>query len=146
MGSQSHILSCASHRWQLPISLVDSLFSGPRFQMALVTLLEPNGRYVTEPETGNPYRLRVLGCDTQGFGSLAILLEDLERTFDNSEEKLATATLKVCLSQSPCRDSVSQLSAWLMAGRIGCVEISFVKGGPGNHESCLLYTSDAADE
>ena len=135
IGSHSHILSCATHRWQLPLNLVDSLFSGPKFQMALVTLLEHSGRYVTEPETGNPYRLRVLGCDTQGFSSLAILLEDLERTFDNSEEKLAQATLKICLNQTPCRDSMSQLSAWLMAGRIGSVELTYVKGSSGVSES-----------
>ena len=35
-------------------------------QVALVTLLDgSSGRYVAEPETGLPYRLRVVGCDTQ---------------------------------------------------------------------------------
>jgi hypothetical protein len=140
LSSPSHVISCATHRWQMPMGLVDQLLglkipignNAGALQMGLVTLVDSNsGRYVTEPETGLPYRLRIIGCDTQGFTPLAILLEDLERTFEGAEEdKLASATVKVCLNQTPCKDSVSQLSAWLMAGRIGSIEVYYVKS-PG---------------
>ena len=130
ISSPSHVISCAVQRWQLPIALVDQHLSSGNVQMALVTLLDQSsGRYVTEPDSVLPYRLRVLACDTQGFSSVAIALEDMERIFENAEEKLMSATLKICLNQRPCKDSMSQLSAWLMSGRLANVELYYIKSG-----------------
>ncbi|TRY63925.1 hypothetical protein TCAL_14293 [Tigriopus californicus] len=126
-SSPSHIISCVTHRWQLPASLVDKCVGSAPYQLALVTLVDSNGRYAIEPETGHGYRLRILGCDTQGFTPESILLEDLERTFENAEDKLAHCTLKICINQTPCNDRLSQLSAWLMSGRLAAIEMQFVK-------------------
>ena len=138
LASPAHVISCATHRWQLPMSLVDQILglkvpignNCAQLQVALVTLLDGNsGRYVVEPESGLPYRLRILGCDIQGFTPLSILLEDLERTFEGADdERLSSATIKVCINTPPCRDSLSQLSAWLMGGRVGSIEVYYVKG------------------
>ncbi len=152
LSSPAHIISCATNRWQMPMSQVDQLLGlkipissncGP-LQLALVTLVDfGSGRYVTEPDSGLPYRLRIVGCDTQGCTPLAILLEDLERTFEGTdEEKLASATIKVCVNQSPCRDSVSQLSAWLMSGRIGSIELHYVKTPSHGGGSSLPESSE----
>ena len=142
LASPAHVISCATHRWQMPMSLVDPLLglkmpignNCAQLQVALVTLLDGNsGRYVVEPETGLPYRLRIVGCDTQGFTPLSILLEDLERTFEGADDdRLSSATIKTCINTPPCRDSLSQLSAWLMGGRVGSIEVYYVKGPTAN--------------
>ena len=138
LSSPAHVISCAISRWQLSPATVDPLVAAiPTAVVSLVTLLEPSGTYVLEPDTGYPYRLRIVGCDTQGFSPEAILMEDLERVFDSNatadgqsgEDKLSRATLKLCTNQAPCSDRLSQLSAWLMQGRIAAVEVNYVKSG-----------------
>ena len=150
LSSPAHVISCATHRWQLPMSLVDQLLgikvpignNCAQLQLALVTLLDGNsGRYVVEPESGLPYRLRIVGCDTQGFTPLSILLEDLERTFEGADDdRLSSATIKTCINAPPCRDSLSQLSAWLMGGRVGSIEVYYVKSPTANANAHIEST------
>ena len=150
LASPAHVISCATHRWQMPMALVDQLLglkvplgnNCAQLQVALVTLLDGNsGRYVVEPETGLPYRLRIVGCDTQGFTPLSILLEDLERTFEGADDdRLSSATIKTCINTPPCRDSLSQLSAWLMGGRVGSIEVYYVKGPTANANAHIEST------
>lgn len=71
----------------------------------------------------------MIGCDTQGFGAVAIALEDMDRVFENAEDRVASATLKICLNQRPCKDSLSHLSSWLMSGRLAQVELHYVQAG-----------------
>ena len=58
----------------------------------------------------------------------SIILEDLERVFEDGGEdsKLTNSVLKLCLSQPPCKDCHSQMSAWLMAGRLAAIELHYV--------------------
>ena len=56
--------------------------------------------------------------------AILIVLEDIERCFEAEEESLASMTLKLCLSCAPGREGLSQLSGWLMAGRLASVELS----------------------
>ncbi len=129
LSCQAHICSCSVSRWQLSPSNVDEVVAHRAgFQLGLATLLEAGGtRCVQEPESGNAYRLRVLSCPAQGLSVAAIVLDDLERQFDGSEDKLSSSVLKLCLSGPPCRESVSNISAWLMAGRIMSVEVTYAK-------------------
>ena len=44
------------------------LCNPPRAQIGLATLVDAaSGRIVSEPDSGLPYRLRVLSCDAQGL-------------------------------------------------------------------------------
>ena len=67
-----------------------------------------------------------------------VLLDDLERSFEGEEDTLTTSCLKLCLTSSPARwleentakidkfvprEGMSQLSAWLMGGRLAAAEI-----------------------
>ena len=60
--------------------------------------------------------------------SESIILEDLERVFEDGgeESKLSNSVLKLCLSHAPCRDCHSQMSGWLMAGRLAAIELHHV--------------------
>eukprot|EP00096_Caligus_rogercresseyi_P014234 TRINITY_DN6733_c0_g1_i1.p1 TRINITY_DN6733_c0_g1~~TRINITY_DN6733_c0_g1_i1.p1 ORF type:complete len:244 (-),score=68.25 TRINITY_DN6733_c0_g1_i1:118-849(-) len=87
---------------------------------------------MTEPETGLPYRLRILGCEAQGIHPEMILLEDLSRTFENAEEKLSQMSLKMALNYTPCRECQSHLSGWLMSGKLLRVELQYVQA-PGDN-------------
>lgn len=118
-----HAVSCSQHRWQLMPALADIILSDRcPYQVGLATLLTAGGDIAKEPETGLPYRLRVMGGDQQN-DVIIILLDDLERTFDSEEDALSTMTLKMCMNSSPGREGLSQISAWLMAGRLASVEI-----------------------
>ncbi len=86
-----------------------------------------SSRCAPEPESGNAYRVRAVSCPGQGLPVAAIVLDDLERQFENAEDRLSCCTLKLCLSGPPCRDSLSRLSAWLMGGRLASVEIVHLK-------------------
>lgn len=129
LQSPSHIISCSSTRWQLSGDQVEHVIgmNRPLMQIALTTLVDQNGKYVTEPESESPYRLRIIGCDTQNMHPEAILVEDLERSFDGEEHRLANSVLKICLGHSPCRECQSKMSAFLMSGRIGVIELYYVK-------------------
>ncbi len=99
-------------------------------QVCLVTLLDKgsSSSVATEPESGHPYRVRAVSCPVQSASAVAVVLDDLERQFQGSEERLSSCALRLCLSGPPCRDSVSKLSAWLMSGRMATAEVSFVRG------------------
>ena len=62
------------------------------------------------------------------FFAESIILEDLERVFEDGGEdsKLTNSVLKLCLAQPPCKDCHSQMSAWLMAGRLAAIELHHV--------------------
>jgi len=118
-----HAVSCALHRWQLQPGLADIVLSYRcPYQLALATLLTSSGDIATEPESGLHFRLRVMGGDQQN-DVILIVLDDLERSFESEEEALSSMTLKMCMNSSPGREGMSQLSAWLMAGRLASVEI-----------------------
>eukprot|EP00090_Calanus_glacialis_P011680 TRINITY_DN20053_c0_g1_i1.p1 TRINITY_DN20053_c0_g1~~TRINITY_DN20053_c0_g1_i1.p1 ORF type:complete len:645 (-),score=136.96 TRINITY_DN20053_c0_g1_i1:114-2048(-) len=118
-----HAVSCAQHRWQLQPALADIVLSNHcPYQLALATLLTGNGEIATEPESGFQFRLRVMGGDQQN-DVILIVLDDLERSFESEEDALSSMTLKMCMNSSPGREGMSQLSAWLMAGRLASVEI-----------------------
>merc|ERR1711936_1324631 len=85
-----------------------------------------NGDIAMEPESGLHFRLRVMGGDQQN-DVILIVLDDLERSFESEEEALSSMTLKMCMNSSPGREGMSQLSAWLMAGRLASVEIQCTK-------------------
>jgi len=122
-GPPMHALSCSQTKWQLPGATADQLVGGRvPYQAGLATLLTPQGEIAAEPESGLPYRLRLLGGD-QCNDCLLLLLEDLERCWEGEEETLATSSLRLCLTTSPAREGMSQLSAWLMAGRLASAEI-----------------------
>ena len=118
-----HAVSCAQHRWQLQPAIADIVLSYRcPYQLGLATLLTGSGDIATEPESGLQYRLRVMGGDQQN-DVILIVLDDLERSFESEEENLSSMTLKMCMNSSPGREGMSQLSAWLMAGRLASVEI-----------------------
>lgn len=118
-----HAVSCAQHRWQLQPALADIVLSYRcPYQLALATLLTSNGDIAPEPESGSHFRLRVMGGDQQN-DVILIVLDDLERSFESEEDALSSMTLKMCMNSSPGREGMSQLSAWLMAGRLASVEI-----------------------
>jgi len=117
-----HAISCSLSKWQLQGGVADYLVS-PRchYQLGLATLATKTD-IALEPESGAQYRLRLLGGD-QINDILVILLDDIERTFEAEEENLANMNLKVCLTGSPGREGLSEVSGWLMAGRLSSVEI-----------------------
>jgi len=118
-----HAVSCAQHRWQLQPTLADMVLSNRcPYQLGLATLLTSSGDIAMEPESGLHYRLRVMGGDQQN-DVILIVLDDLERSFESEEDTLSSMTLKMCMNASPGREGMSQLSAWLMAGRLASVEI-----------------------
>ena len=130
-------VSCSQHRWQLSASLADSFLSARcPYQLGLATLLTPHHEIAVEPESGAQYRLRALGAD-QNNDAILIILDDLERCFESEEEPLSGMTLKICLNCGPSRDGLSQLSAWLMAGRLAAVELQC-----GRLESDCVMDSD----
>jgi len=117
-----HAISCSQSKWQFQAKLAEYLVSSRcSYQVGLATLLL-NRDIATEPESAAPYRIRLVGGD-QMNDILMILLDDIERTFESEEESLATMNLKVCMNSSPGREGMSQVSAWLMAGRLSSVEI-----------------------
>jgi len=143
--SSSHIVSCASVRWQLSQGQVEHVvgLSRPIVQLALATLVENgSGRFVTEPEAEAPYRLRVIGCEAQSVRPELMLMDDLERVFDGEEHRLANSVLKICLGHSPNRDCHSKLSALLMAGRLYAIELYYVKPPSYSEENIEAAASD----
>ena len=44
-------------------------------------------RFVTEPETEVPYRVRIAGCESGNIQPEAMLLDDIERVFDGEEHR-----------------------------------------------------------
>ena len=76
--------------------------------------------------TGVPVKMKWI--DFKNSFSESIILEDLERVFEDGGEdsKLSNSVLKLCLAQPPCRDCHSQMSAWLMSGRLAAIELHHV--------------------
>ena len=141
--SPSHIVSCSAVRWQLTHNQVEHVvgLNRPIVQMALATLLDAGNRFVTEPEAEVPYRVRVIGCDTQGVHPEAVLLDDLERIFDGEEHRVSGAVLKICLGHSPCRECHSKLSGLLMSGKVSAIELYYVKP-PAHNDDLESGASD----
>ena len=67
------------------------------YQFGLATLLGSSGDIALEPESGLPYRLRIIGGDLIN-DVIAIALDDLERVFESEEESLSKMTLKMCMN------------------------------------------------
>ena len=138
-----HAVSCSLHRWQLQPALADIVLSYRcPYQLALATLLTSSGDIATEPESGLHFRLRVMGGDQQN-DVILIVLDDLERSFESEEEALSSMTLKMCMNSSPSKEGMSQLSAWLMAGRLASVEINCTnadKNVASSSEKILIQT------
>ena len=91
LTSPAHVVSCTSTRWQLTSSQVDQVLAGD-FQVGLATLCpDPaspsSSRFVTEPETEVPYRVRLAGCENGFVPPEAMLLDDIERVFDGEEHR-----------------------------------------------------------
>jgi hypothetical protein len=84
--SPAHVLSCVTSKWRLSSPMVDEFLMAPRAStlMALASLCinDRDNTLANEPDSGNPYRVRVLGCPVRGMHPEAILLEDLDQTFD----------------------------------------------------------------
>ena len=142
MSSPSHIVSCTAAKWQLTHSQIEHVvgLSRPIIQVALATLVE-NGidgsNFTLEPDQETPYRIRILGCESQSLHPEMILIEDLERTFDGGEEhRLSGSVLKICLGHSPCKECHSRLSGLLMTGRLSAIELHYVS--PPAHENHLF--------
>ena len=129
LSSPAHVISCATTKWRLGSNTVDeAVFSSlPQNLVALGSLYNENGTPVLEPDTGNPYRVRVLGCPIRGMPPENILLEDIDRTFDGDVATLSSCTLKMCLSAKPCRNSYALLTAWVKANKLSEIEIFYVK-------------------
>jgi len=122
-GPSTQALNCAQSKWQLNSNTAEALVAHRApYQAGLATLLNSVGEVATEPESGLPYRVRLLGAD-QCPDCLMVLLDDLERSFEGEEDTLTTSCLKLCLTSSPAREGMSQLSAWLMGGRLAAAEI-----------------------
>ena len=142
MSSPSHIVSCTTTKWQLNNSQIEHIvgLNRPIIQLALASLVEngsSGGKFTLEPDQETPYRIRILGCETQGMPPELILIEDLERTFDGGDEsRLSSSVLKLCLGHSPSKDSYSRLSGLLMTGRISAIELHYVS--PPAHDNHLF--------
>ena len=142
LSSPSHIVSCTATKWQLTTSQIEHVvgLSRPIIQVALATLVEngSNGcRFTLEPDEETPYRIRIVGCETQSLNPEMILMEDLERTFDGGDEhRLSNSVLKLCLGHAPSRECYSRLSGLLMTGRISAIELHYVS--PPAHENHLF--------
>jgi len=117
------LVSCSQYRWQLQTSQADTVLADTcPYQVSLATLLTAGGDIAAEPDTGASYRVRIMGGDINN-DAIIIVLDDLERIFESEEESLSSMTLKMCMNTSPSREGLSLISAWLMAGRLGQVEI-----------------------
>ena len=99
LGSPAHVVSCATNKWRLSSNTVDDgIFSSlPQNLLGLGSLYQENGSPVLEPDTGNPYRVRVLGCPIRGMHPVPMLLEDIDRSFDGDLVTLSSCILKMCL-------------------------------------------------
>ncbi|CAB4056877.1 unnamed protein product [Lepeophtheirus salmonis] len=128
-SSPSHVISCSSpnQKWQIACNVLGANVNN--YQICLASLLDESGKFGIEPETGLPYRIRLLGCETQGVHAEIMLLEDLSRTFENAEDKLSNYVLKLCINFSPCRECQSHLSGWLMSGKLANIELHYVQSG-----------------
>ena len=114
----------------------EQVFAGTGSQnvLGLGSLYQENGSPALEPDTGNPYRVRVLGCPIRGMHPVAILLEDLDRSFDGDLVTLSSCVLKLCLSAKPCRNSYALLTAWIKANKLCEIELYYVKSNNNNNE------------
>ena len=123
LSPATQAVSCSGSKWQLSPQLTDAILS-PRchYQLALATLLNINNEIATEPESGAQYRLRALGGDGLN-DAITIILDDIERSFEAEEDALSSMTLKICITNQPCREGTKQLLEWLSAGRIHGAEI-----------------------
>ena len=140
IGSPAHVISCASAKWRLSPQTVDEQVfaagTGNTTQnvvLGLGSLYQENGSPALEPDTGNPYRVRVLGCPIRGMHPVAILLEDLDRSFDGDLVTLSSCVLKLCLSAKPCRNSYALLTAWIKANKLCEIEMFYVKSNNSNN-------------
>merc|ERR1711884_6676 len=130
--STSHVLSCSSNqKWRLSRQLFDEQIS-PNTTILLASLftdssIDAGSAFVTEPESGQPYRVRVVNCPIKGMHAEAILLEDLERCFDGDFTVLSKSTLRICLSSKPSMGAFSLLSSWAKSDKVANIELFYVK-------------------
>ena len=57
-------------------------------------------RFVTEPETEVPYRVRIAGCESGNIQPEAMLLDDIERVFDGEEHRCVLIPSTTCTLHS----------------------------------------------
>jgi len=126
LQSPAHLISMASGKWRLSDLTVDNCLSGPE-SVALSSLCTENDRLVLEPESGLPYRVRVVSCPLRGLSPETILLEDLDRCFEADYAQLSNYHLKICLSTTPSSASLSLLASWLKADKLSTVEVFYVR-------------------
>ena len=93
----------ATTNWRLSDQAVDeNIGNRSSTSLALASLCMPeDGTLVAEPESGHPYRVRVVGCPIRGLHPEAIILEDIDRCFDGDFPTLSNYVLKICLSTKP---------------------------------------------
>ena len=129
--STSHVLSCSGNqKWRLSRQLFDEQIS-PNTTILLASLFTDSSidgsAFVAEPESGQPYRVRVVNCPIKGMHAEAILLEDLERCFDGDFTVLSKSTLRICLSSKPSMGAFSLLSSWAKSDKVANIELFYVK-------------------
>ena len=108
LSGSCHVVSCAATRWQLTPSQVDQVLQpGCGLQVGLATLCpDPSSpattatRFVTEPETEVPYRVRIAGCESGNIQPEAMLLDDIERVFDGEEHRCVLIPSTTCTLHS----------------------------------------------
>ena len=96
----------ATTNWRLSDQAVDENMgyaNKSSTSIALASLCNEDN-LAAEPESGHPYRVRVVGCPIRGLTPVAIVLEDLDRCFDGDFTALSNYVLKMCLSLKPCID------------------------------------------
>lgn len=132
--SPSHVLSCSNHKWRLSRQLFEEQISPASNSVVTILLASlftdstnDGSTFVTEPESGQPYRVRVVNCPIKGMHAEAILLEDLERCFDGDFTVLSKSTLRICLSSKPSMGAFSLLSSWAKSDKVGSIELFYVK-------------------
>ena len=123
--SPAHVLSCCQDKWRLPRPLFDNQVSTVTFLLA--SLFTDGGSLVSEPESGQAYRVRIVNCPLKGMQAEAILLEDLERCFDGDFQVLSKSTLRICLSCKPTMGALALLTSWVKAEKVANIELFYVK-------------------
>ena len=94
----------ATTNWRLSDQAVDENMgyaNKSSTSIALASLCNEDN-LAAEPESGHPYRVRVVGCPIRGLTPVAIVLEDLDRCFDGDFTALSNYVLKMCLSLKSC--------------------------------------------
>lgn len=129
--SIAHLTSMATTNWRLSDQAVDENMgyaNKSSTSIALASLCNEDN-LAAEPESGHPYRVRVVGCPIRGLTPVAIVLEDLDRCFDGDFTALSNYVLKICLSMKPCIGCVSLLSSWVKSEKLAAVDVYYARSG-----------------